>query len=101
VKYEVSPAFALAVAHVESGTASQEFRVGLLGATYYGPMGIHKCFLNRWPIDDFRENIRVGVKALRGRNLRHILKRYNAAFTESYWRAVKSAERRYRQEGFG
>lgn len=96
--YGVEPEFALAVAHVESGVPGQEFRVGPLGrGKYYGPFGIHRDFLKKWPIDQPEENIRRGVLALKGGDQRRVLKRYNRTFNECYFRAVQAAKRRYRQ----
>jgi hypothetical protein len=95
--YGVEPEFALAVAHVESGCPGQEFRVGPMGkGKYYGPFGIHRDFLRRWPINEPEKNIEIGVKALRGRDQRRVLRRYNAAFDEAYWRAVQQARRRWK-----
>lgn len=89
--YGVEPDFAWAVARVESGLpGGPEIRCGPLGrcGKYYGPMGINRCFKTKWPIDDPYVNVEVGVKALRGADKRRVLQRYNAAFNESYYRAV-------------
>ena len=87
--YGVEPEFALAVAHVESGTRTQEYRVGRLGhSRYYGPMGIDRDFLRKWRIDDPYENIRRGVPALRGRDKLPVLRRYNRESNRAYERAV-------------
>lgn len=101
--YGVEPAFALAVARVESGTAAQEYRVGRLGTSpYYGPMGIHQCFLKRWPIDQPEENIKRGVRALRGSNTAagklRVLRRYNQSSNRTYERAVLAHYRRLKGE---
>lgn len=101
LEYKVEPAFAMAVAHIESRKGNQEFRSGCMGRTYYGPFGIHRCYLAKWPIDQLETNIQAGIRALRGSDLRRILKRYNAEFTESYWRAVMKARAKYRKEGVG
>lgn len=94
--YGIDPAFALAVAHVESRTAHQEFRVGLLCHKWYGPFNIEKGFKKRWPdIDTIQGNCRAGVRALRGSNPRRVLQRYNAAFNEGYYRAIMAARRKY------
>ena len=74
-----------------------------MGKTFYGPSGIHKCFLNKWDIDKPKINIDVGARALRGVGdnvalQKKRLKRYNASFNESYWKAIKSAERKYAME---
>jgi hypothetical protein len=91
----VEPEFALAVAAIES-----RLQCGPLGrsGTYYGPMGIHKCFKAKWDIEDPYVNIAVGVSALRGRDQRRVLKRYNASFNEAYWRAVQAARRQYQRD---
>ena len=98
--YGVDPAFALAVAHVESRTAHQEFRVGLIGGRYYAPYAIHKDFmrLRGWPVDTLQGNIEAGVRALRGSSHRAVLRRYNREFTEDYYRAVELAAKEYRRK---
>lgn len=102
----IEPAFAMAVAHIESRFGGKEFRVGLMGGSrYFGPMGIHRCFKKRWPIDQPETNIKVGCWALRGvgsnvSRQRSRLKRYNASFNCGYWRAVRGAVRKYREEGW-
>jgi hypothetical protein len=97
--YGVEPEFAYAVARVESGTRTEALRFGRLGRSrYYGPMGINRCFLARWPIDDPYVNVEVGVKALRGADKRRVLKRYNAAFDEAYYRAVMATYRQAKRE---
>lgn len=86
----VEPAFALAVARVESGTASQQFRCGPIGkkGRFYGPFGIHRDYRQRWAIDRPEVNVQVGVRALRGQDKRAVLRRYNKSFNKEYWRAV-------------
>lgn len=99
----VDPCFAQAVMIVESrptGGAELEFRVGRLGKSkYWGPFGIHRDFLKRWPIDDPFVNVEVGVKALRGNDRRRVLKRYNASFNEAYYREVRRVERKLKGGG--
>jgi hypothetical protein len=95
--YGVDPYFAMAVAHVESSTKSQEFRIGKMGRTFYGPMGIHKCFKTKWDISNPYVNIQVGVRALRG-NQRRALRRYNPKATPTYESAVFAAKRRYERK---
>jgi hypothetical protein len=98
--YGVEPEFAYAVARIESGTKTEALRCGSLGRSrYYGPMGINRCFLGKWPIDDPYVNVEIGVKALRGTDKRRVLKRYNAAFDEGYYRAVMATYRQAKQEG--
>lgn len=100
--YGVEPEFAWAVARVESGVSGgPEIRFGPLGrrGKYYGPMGINRCFLGRWPIDDPYVNVEVGVKALRGTDKRRVLRRYNRAFNEAYYRAVMAVYRQAKREG--
>ena len=100
LKYNVEPAAAMAVAHIESRKGQQEFRVGLMGRTYYGPFGVNKCFLKKWSVDELDTNIKVGVKALsRNQNLKKSLQKYNAAFNEAYWQAIQEARRKYRKGG--
>lgn len=100
--YGVEPEFAYAVARVESGGQGvTEIRCGPLGrsGTYYGPFGIHRDFRRRWPVDDPFVNVEVGVKALRGRDKRRVLQRYNASFNEAYYRAVMAIYRQAKREG--
>lgn len=104
IKYNVEPAFAMAVAHIESAKNGKEFRVGRMGRTYYGPMGIHRCFLNKWAIDNAEVNIEVGVRALSGVGYdegrqRNRLKRYNSVCDEGYLRAITQAKTKYRKGG--
>lgn len=97
--YQVDLPRALAVAHVESRGAGQEFRVGLLGRRWYGPYNVHRDYAKRWPdLATISGNCRRGVAALRGRDLRRILGIYNADFTEAYYQAVLRAERKYRRQ---
>lgn len=106
VKYDIAPAFAIAVAHVESRKGYQEFRVGQMGrSAYYGPMGINKCFRQQWRVDLPETNIAVGCYALRGVGnsvvkLKRRLMRYNTSFDLGYWKAVMKAVRKYRAEGW-
>jgi hypothetical protein len=96
-KYGIDPYFCLAVAGAESSNGEVPFRFGKMGKTYYGPMGIHKCFLKKWAIDDPMVNTEVGIRALaRYSDERQSLKKYNLEFNEGYWRRVKSLERQYR-----
>jgi hypothetical protein len=81
----VDPDFAGAVAMVESG-----LKCGPLGkrGRFVGPMGIARCYKDRFDIYDWRENVRVGVRALRGKDKLKVLRRYNAASNRAYERAV-------------
>ncbi len=100
--YGVEPEFAYAVARVESGVpGGVEIRCGALGRAgkYYGPFGIHRDFRRRWPIDEPFTNVAVGVKALRGRDKRRVLRRYNAEFSEAYYRAVMAIYRQAKRKG--
>ena len=101
VKYGVDPNFALAVAEVESSNKEVRFRFGKMGrGTYYGPYGIHKCFLKKWDISDPSINTEVGIRALaRYKDQRKALKKYNASFNEGYYRRIKQLEARNRREG--
>jgi len=92
-KYGVEPEFALAVARVESGNKHFNFRIGEMGPIpYWGPMGIHNCFLSKWPVDDPKENILRGVIALSNSKtyqgkLRR-LRKYNKSCDSAYIMAV-------------
>lgn len=101
--WNVDPALALAVANVESRIGAQEFRVGRIGKSFYGPFGIHKCFKRKWHIEEWPVNVWVGCMSLRGiwteKRAKKRLKRYNAEFDRGYWLAVKRAWRKYKEEG--
>jgi hypothetical protein len=101
VKYGIDPNFALAVAEVESSYKGERFRFGKMGkGTYYGPFGIHKCFLKKWAINDPYINTEVGIRALaRYKDQRKSLKKYNAAFNEGYYRTIKKLEKKNRESG--
>ena len=94
-KYGVDPNFALAVAECESSCKGKRFRFGKMGQSkYYGPFGIHRCFLSRWDIANPFINTEVGIRALaRYKDKRKSLKKYNAAFSEGYWKRIKQLER--------
>lgn len=100
-KYGVDPYICLAVANTESSKGGKEFRFGRMGnSNYYGPFGIHKDFLKKWRIDDWRVNTEVGIRALaRYRDLRKSLKKYNAEFNEAYYLRIKYLERKYSKAG--
>ena len=100
-KYGIDPNFALAVAEVESSYKGERFRFGKMGkGTYYGPFGIHKCFLRKWAINDPMVNTEVGIRALaRYKDQRTSLKRYNTSFNEGYYRTIKKLERQNRESG--
>jgi hypothetical protein len=100
--YGVDPEFAAAVAIVESRPTGggMEMRCGPLGRSgkYVGPMGLNRCFAGKYDIYSPWENIRVGVKALRG-NQMSALKRYNASCTPAYIREVFKIKRQLKREG--
>lgn len=100
-KYGVDPYFALAVAEVESSNKEVRFRFGKMGkGTYYGPFGIHKCFLKKWTINDPMVNTEVGIRALaRYTDQRKSLRKYNLAFHEGYFKRIKQLEARNRKDG--
>jgi hypothetical protein len=100
-KYGVDPCFALAVAETESSCRGHQFRFGKMGkGTYYGPFGIHRCFLKKWDIDDPWTNTMIGIRALaRYKDRRRTLQKYNTAFNEAYWRRICFLERRNRNAG--
>jgi hypothetical protein len=99
LKYGVDPYFALAVAEVESSYKGARFRFGKIGKTYYGPYGIHKCFLNRWNIADPYVNTEVGIRALaRYGNQKKSLKKYNVSFNMAYYKRIKYLENKNRRD---
>lgn len=99
-KYGVDPYFALAVAETESSCKGRRFRFGRMGRSpYYGPFGLHRCFLASWNIADPYINTEVGIRALaRYKSQRRSLKKYNASFNEAYYRRIKFLEARNRRE---
>lgn len=100
-KYGIDPNVALAVAEVESSGQGQRFRFGPIGkGTYYGPMGLHKCFLRRWNIGDPYVNTEIGIRALaRKRDLRRSLRKYNASFDETYYKRIMQLAAKNRRQG--
>lgn len=101
-RYKVSPEVLLAVAKIEGQDLKDGLiRVGPIGrGTYYGPMGIHRCFGKppyNWDIDDYRVNIECAARVLRG-DLRKRLRKYNKSFNGSYLRAILSMIQKYKDE---
>jgi hypothetical protein len=98
--YDVSPEFARAVAIVESRPAGggMEMRVGPLGRSgkFVGPMGLNRCFAGKYDIYSPWENIRVGVRALRGNELK-ALRRYNTSCTAAYVKEVMRIKRKLKE----
>jgi hypothetical protein len=99
-KYGMDPYVCLGVAGAESSLGEVEFRFGKMGRSrYYGPMGINKCFLEKWNIADPYVNTEVGIRALaRYKDLRRSLKKYNAEFNEGYYKRVIYLTKKYRKE---
>jgi hypothetical protein len=106
--WNVDPALALAVAHIESrAPGKQEFRVGKLGR-FHGPFCIHEGYLRQpidgvvYPIDEWPINVWVGCRALRGirteRMAKKRLKTYNATFNRPYWLAIRRAWEKYKNQ---
>lgn len=93
-QYGVDPLLLATVARFES-----DFREGRMGATYYGPMGIHKCFLKRWRVDLWYVNMRRGAAALSGHIKRHGLygglHKWNVHCTQNGHRWCKSVLKAY------
>lgn len=103
--FNVDPHFLMAVGHIESRKGNRAFRFGRIGKSFYGPMGIHRDFWKKWDIDDPETNVMVGARALQGTGKdvmaqKKRLRRYNTAFTMSYWKEIKKAERKFAAEGF-
>lgn len=93
--YGVNPDLALRVAKVESGTKTQEFRVGRLGATdLWGPGGIRGRYHHGLDMAIPHHNILIMVRALHlhldatGGNVQAALCRYNPEATPAYLGAV-------------
>jgi hypothetical protein len=100
--HRVEPAFAQAVAHVESSDRHHEFRYGPMGkGTYAGPMGLHRAYCReKFGVDPVAPevNIAIGVRALRGRDKVQVLRRYNTEYNRAYERSVMKAYRKYQKE---
>ena len=100
--YGVCPSFAQAVAVVESRPAGTEIalRVGPIGGgRFYGPFAIHKDYLKRWPIDVPWINCVVGVRALRGKDKKRVLQRYNRSWTPAYHAEVMRIKKQIERRG--
>jgi hypothetical protein len=112
--FNTNPSIPLAVMHIESRSkdGSQEFRIGPIGkrGTYFGPGGIHKCFLTErgWPIHTLEGNVMVTCRAFQGIQTDQRLierlrgskyqKGYNASYTRGYGDEVLAAKRKYSNE---
>jgi hypothetical protein len=98
-KYNIDKYFVLSVAECESSNKYARYRFGKMGRTFYGPFGIHKCFLKKWAVDDPFINTEVGIRALaRYGSQKKALKKYNASFNMAYYNRIKFLERRNRQD---
>jgi hypothetical protein len=105
--FNVDPAFALAVFHIESRVGGQEFRKGRVGSKksggpFYAPANIHYSYLKDrgWPIDTLEGNVMVGVRALQGTGYSREsqirrLRRYNASYNGAYGCQVMKAKAKY------
>lgn len=95
----VDPYFAAAVAWVEcAGWKAGPLGKGPNGRKYIGPMGINRCFAARWDIYDPLVNLEVGIRALRGRDRKAVLRRYNHAASQAYIGAVLGLCRQFHKE---
>ena len=94
------PDFALAVAHVESRSGKQEFRIGRVGK-FFLPFGIHKDYARKWPhLDLWPVQVYWATKRLAqftGRE-KEGLKKWNTEFNQAYWLAVKGAWEKYKKK---
>jgi hypothetical protein len=99
-KYGTDPNFCLAVAEVESSKGKDRFRFSKVGR-YWLPWGIDEDFEKRgWEVDTLKGQTEIAIRALsRHKNQRRSLKKYNASFTEAYYRRVKALEKRNRHSG--
>jgi len=100
IEQDVNPHFAMAVATVESRTKNKLFRTGKIGKTYAGPMGLHIAYVrDKFNLDatDLNTNIYIGVRALRGKDEKRVLRRYNKEFNIAYYKAVQRAKKDFRR----
>jgi len=107
-KYDVDKNLCLALAETESSGKGERIRFGQISKTYYGPFGIHKCFLKKWNIVDWKVNTEVGIRALSGHlyrangNLHNALKKYNTGDKgekyNKYVRRIKNLKKQYEKE---
>jgi hypothetical protein len=110
--FNVEPAFAISVAHVESRIGNNEFRCGLVGkGRFYAPFNIHRNFSKKWGVNlnCLDTNIKYGCRSLSmiktkkgcihvGSDLqlqKRRLMTYNATFNGEYWKAIVAAKRKY------
>ena len=99
VRHGVDPYFAAAVGYIEcAGWKQGPVGRGPNGRRYIGPMGINRCFADRWDIYDPLVNLDVGIRALRGANHRVVLRRYNAQCTRDYESAVLRLCQQFHEE---
>lgn len=98
ILHGADPAFCKAVARIEPGTKSQQFRIGPASSgKFYAPFNIHKDYLKKWRIDILEVNVEVGVKALKGKNKRQVLKWFNPQFNEKYYTEVMKLTKQYQR----
>jgi len=102
--YNLSPYYCLAVASVESSRGRHLFGFGRISKSFYGPYGIHRCFLKRWDIDDPYINTMVGIKALArygsSKQARiKALRKYNTNYDSSYYKLILHLEHKFTKLG--
>jgi soluble lytic murein transglycosylase-like protein len=113
-KYNLDPNLCAALAAGESGIKNQEVRFCWVGKSrkypdglYHGPYNLHRCFLDRWDITDWRVNTEVGIRTLAHRlkeyngNLRSALRHYNTDDKgkkfDGYVANIKRLQRQYKK----
>ena len=97
----VDPAFALSVAQIESGTRTQEVRLGPIGKGLAGPFGLHRAYCREhFGVDPVvpEVNIAIGVRALRGKDKVQVLKRFNPEWRKDRYLACVMAKMRELEE---
>ena len=103
-KYGMDPYLCVALAETESSLGRNRVRFGPMGrGTYYGPFGIHKCFLSKWDIADWKVNTEVGISSLakhirKQGSLVGALKKYNTEYQPAYYQRIKSLKNKYKKE---
>lgn len=91
-KYKIKPEILLAVSKEEAQDLEDGLiRIGPIGhGTYYGIMGIFKGFKKApyyYNLDDPFEVVERGARVLQG-NLQKRLRKYNAKYTDRYYRNI-------------
>ena len=109
-KYNLDPNLCAALAAGDSGIGNQEVRFCWVGyGKYHGPYNLHRCFLKKWDITDWRINTEVGIRRLaelmksHNGNLHSALHHYNTDDKgrryDRYIANIRRLQKQYKKRG--